>query len=117
MGNCEVNNNQFASSGQDSWSVGIVLNLNLFNGGADRARIAEAQANHQRALARIERTRIGIVRVSPTTTGSKIMVPLSRAGMRKGHHTTLLIRTGYFARGSPSFSHASMPPETSFTLV
>ncbi|MEI8188394.1 MAG: TolC family protein, partial [candidate division NC10 bacterium] len=55
MGNYEINNNQFASSGQDSWSVGVVLNLNLFNGGVDRARIAEAQANHQRALAQRER--------------------------------------------------------------
>jgi outer membrane protein len=55
MGNYELNNNQFASSGQDSWAVGVVLNLNVFNGGADRARIAEAQANHQRALAQRDR--------------------------------------------------------------
>jgi outer membrane protein TolC len=55
MGNYEINNNQFASDGQGSWSVGVVLNLNLFNGGADRARIAEAQANYQRALAQRER--------------------------------------------------------------
>lgn len=55
MGNYEINNNQFASNGQDSWSVGVVLNLNLFNGGGDRARIAEAQANHQRAVAQRER--------------------------------------------------------------
>ena len=55
MGNYEVNNYRFASNGQDSWSVGVVLNLNLFNGGADRARIAEAQANHQRAIAQRER--------------------------------------------------------------
>ena len=55
MGNYEINNNRFSSDGQDSWSVGVVLNLNLFNGGVDRARIAEAQANHQRALAQRER--------------------------------------------------------------
>jgi outer membrane protein TolC len=55
MGNYEINNNNFASNGQDNWSVGVVLNLNLFNGGADRARIAEAQANHQRAVAQRER--------------------------------------------------------------
>ena len=55
MGNYEINNNRFASEGQDSWTVGVVLNLNLFNGGADRARIAEAQANYQRALAQKER--------------------------------------------------------------
>ncbi len=55
MGNYEINNNQFASNGQDSWSVGVVLNLNLFNGGGDRARIVEAQANHQRAVAQRER--------------------------------------------------------------
>jgi len=55
MGNYEINNNRFAGSGQDSWSVGVLLNLNLFNGGADRARIVEAQAYHQRAMAQRER--------------------------------------------------------------
>lgn len=55
MGNYEINNYRFASNGQDSWSVGVVLNLNLFNGGGDHARIAEAQANHQRAVAQRER--------------------------------------------------------------
>lgn len=55
LGNYEINNNQFAGNGQDSWSVGVILNLNLFNGGADRARIVEAQAHHQRAIAQRER--------------------------------------------------------------
>jgi outer membrane protein TolC len=55
MGNYEINNYRFASNGQDSWSVGVVLNVNLFNGGGDRARIVEAQANHQRAVAQRER--------------------------------------------------------------
>jgi outer membrane protein TolC len=55
MGNYEINNERFASNGQDSWSVGVVLNLNLFNGGEDRARIVEAQANYQRAVAQRER--------------------------------------------------------------
>jgi outer membrane protein len=55
MGNYEINNQNFASNGQDSWSVGVVLNLNLFNGGGDRARIVEAQANHQRTLAQRDR--------------------------------------------------------------
>jgi outer membrane protein len=57
MGNYEINNYRFASDGQDSWSVGVVLSLNVFNGGADRARIAEAQANHLRAAA--QRDRLG----------------------------------------------------------
>jgi outer membrane protein len=55
LGNYEINNNRFAGSGQDSWSVGVILNLNLFNGGADRARIMEAHAYHQRAMAQRER--------------------------------------------------------------
>jgi outer membrane protein TolC len=57
MGNYEINNYRFASDGQDSWSVGVVLSLNVFNGGADRARIAEAQANHLRSAA--QRDRLG----------------------------------------------------------
>jgi outer membrane protein TolC len=55
MGNYEINNYRFASNGQDSWSVGVLLNLNLFNGGGDRARIVEAEANHQRAVAQRDR--------------------------------------------------------------
>jgi outer membrane protein TolC len=55
IGNYEINNQRFTSEGQDSWTVGVVLNLNLFNGGADRARLVEAQANEQRAAALRER--------------------------------------------------------------
>lgn len=55
MGNYEINNHRFSSDGQDSWSVGVVLNVNLFSGGADRARLLEAQANRQRAAALRER--------------------------------------------------------------
>lgn len=55
MGNYEVNNRRFSADGQDSWSVGVVLNWNLFSGGADRARIVEAQASHQRVAALRER--------------------------------------------------------------
>jgi outer membrane protein len=51
MGNYEINNHQFTSEGQDSWSVGVVMNWNLFGGGLDRARIVEAQANRERAAA------------------------------------------------------------------
>ena len=55
LGNYEVNNHYFASQGQDSWAVGVVLNLNLFKGGEDRARLLEAEANHRRAMALRER--------------------------------------------------------------
>ena len=55
LGNYEINNHRFSSEGQDSWAVGVILNVNLFNGGADRARIVEAQANYQRAVAQRER--------------------------------------------------------------
>jgi len=55
MGNYEINNHRFSSDGQDSWAVGVVLNWNLFSGGADHARLVEAQANHQRATALRER--------------------------------------------------------------
>lgn len=55
MGNYEINNNRLTSEGQESWSVGVVMNLNLFSGGRDRVRLAEAQANYQRAAALRER--------------------------------------------------------------
>ncbi|MBI4842557.1 MAG: TolC family protein [candidate division NC10 bacterium] len=55
LGNYEINNHRFSADGQDSWSVGVVLNWNLFSGGADRARIVEAQASQRRASALRER--------------------------------------------------------------
>lgn len=55
IGNYEINTHNFASDGQDSWSVGVLLNWNLFNGGADRSRVTEAQAHYQRATALRER--------------------------------------------------------------
>jgi len=55
MGNYEINNQRFSSEGQDSWAVGVVLNWNLFSGGADYARMVEARASHQRATALRER--------------------------------------------------------------
>lgn len=54
-GNYEMNNHHFSSEGQDNWAVGVVLNWNLFSGGADHARLVEAQMNHQRATALRER--------------------------------------------------------------
>lgn len=55
LGNYEVNNHRLSSEGQDGWSVGVVMNWNLFSGGLDRARIVEAQANRERAAALRER--------------------------------------------------------------
>ncbi|HYL80418.1 MAG TPA: TolC family protein, partial [Candidatus Acidoferrum sp.] len=55
MGNYELNNHRVASEGHDGWSVGVVMNWNLFSGGLDRARIVEAQANRDRAAALRER--------------------------------------------------------------
>ena len=42
--NYERNQADFVANGRGSWSVGAVLQWNIFNGGEDRARVAEAQA-------------------------------------------------------------------------
>lgn len=49
----EVNRFNFAANGQESWFVGIVAQWNLFNGLADRAKVAEARAQ----LARLQALR------------------------------------------------------------
>lgn len=49
----EVNTLNFVADGQDNWSLGVVLQVNLFNGGADSARLAEAKA--ERAKTQAER--------------------------------------------------------------
>jgi outer membrane protein TolC len=51
--NYEVNRFNFAANGQASWFVGIVAQWNLFNGLADRAKVAESRAN----LARVQALR------------------------------------------------------------
>ena len=60
MGNYEINNHRLTSEGQDSWSVGVVMNWNLFGGGLDHARIVEAQANRERAAAMRDKLASGI---------------------------------------------------------
>lgn len=55
MGNYEINNHSVAVDGQDSWTVGVGLNWNLFNGGGDQARLAEAKAHYYRMGALRER--------------------------------------------------------------
>jgi outer membrane protein len=50
-GTYEVNTGQPFADGQGSWSVGAVLRWNFLAGGADRARVREAEAARQRARA------------------------------------------------------------------
>lgn len=47
----ELNHFNPTANGQDNWSVGVVLSVNLFQGGADRARLAEAMAAVERVRA------------------------------------------------------------------
>jgi outer membrane protein TolC len=56
-GTYEVNTAHPFSDGQGSWSVMTVLRWNVFNGGADRARIREAEAALARARALSARLR------------------------------------------------------------
>jgi outer membrane protein len=44
----DLHHAEFADEGQDSWFVGVALEWNLFNGFADSAKVAEAQANKAR---------------------------------------------------------------------
>lgn len=56
----ELNHFHPVTEGQDNWSVGVVLQWNAFNGGADRARVAEARANLERTRALRQRLRSAI---------------------------------------------------------
>lgn len=47
FGSWEADKPAFASSGGTNWLIGTKLELNLFNGGADRARLAEARARER----------------------------------------------------------------------
>ncbi len=55
-GGFEVDRQAFGSRGGSNWMAGVTLRLNLFKGGADRARVAGAEAAQRRSEA--ERTRV-----------------------------------------------------------
>lgn len=54
-GTYETNTGKPVSEGQGSWTVGAVLRWNFFAGGADRARVREAEAARDRARALVAR--------------------------------------------------------------
>jgi len=56
----EGDRQRFASRGGENWLVSIGLHWNLFNGGADRAKIAESEATTRRTAAEQSRTESGI---------------------------------------------------------
>jgi outer membrane protein len=47
----EVDNQTFATRGGNNWAMGATLNFNLFDGGANRARLAESKARERQAEA------------------------------------------------------------------
>jgi len=49
----EEDNQTFAARGGHDWTVGASLNFNLFDGGAKRARVAEARARERQAAAQL----------------------------------------------------------------
>ncbi len=47
----ELNNQTFAARGSNNWAAGATLSLNLFDGGANRAQLAESRARERQAEA------------------------------------------------------------------
>ncbi len=47
----ELNHFNPTANGQDNWTVGVVFSFNVFQGGADRARLLEATAERERVRA------------------------------------------------------------------
>jgi len=56
----EVDRQRFAYRGGENWLVSIGLRWNLFNGGADRARVAESEATTRRTAAEQARADSGV---------------------------------------------------------
>jgi outer membrane protein TolC len=53
-GGVEADRQTFASRSGSNWMAGLTLRMNVFNGGADRARVAEAEAAVRRSQAERE---------------------------------------------------------------
>jgi outer membrane protein TolC len=56
----EQDNQRFLSRGGNNWTVGASLSFNLFDGGANRARLAQSRARERQARARREQMANGV---------------------------------------------------------
>lgn len=97
----ELDRQSFGSRGGANWMAGFTLRFNLLNGGADRARLEEAQAAELRAGAERERThtalRLEARRAALELKAAKQRVEVAAAAVEEAVESHRIIQNRYQA--------------------
>lgn len=97
----EADRQRFAYRGGANWLVSIGLRWNLFNGGADRARIAESQASLRRTAAEQARTqsavRLQVRQAWATLRGAQLRIESARAAVAEAQESLRISQNRYAA--------------------
>lgn len=95
----EEDNQTFAARGGNNWLAGAILSFNLFDGGANRFRLAEARARERQAEAQREQMAAGVrlqVReafLNLTSAGERVKV--SRDSASQAEESLRILRNRY----------------------
>ena len=95
----ELNHFNPTANGKDNWSVGVVLSVNLFQGGADRARLLEAMAEMERVRALRARQasaiRLEVQRASREVRTAREQVAVARRAVGQAEERLRITRDRY----------------------
>jgi len=101
FGSWEQDNESFAAHGGNNWAAGATLNLNLFDGGARRAQLAETHARQRQAEALRTQMAAGIrlqVRQAYLNlTAARQRVDVSRDAASQAEESLTILRNRYQA--------------------
>ncbi len=95
----EQDNQTFLSHGGNNWAAGVTLNFNLFNGGADRARLREAKAYQLQAAAMSEQmasqVRLQVRQAFLNLQAAKDRMGVSRESAAQARESLRILRDRY----------------------
>lgn len=95
----EADRQEFAAKGGANWSVGVALKWNLFDGNANRARIAAAATEVERARAESRRTasavQLEVRRAWGDWTAAKAQVEAASAAVAEAEESLRIMRNRY----------------------
>ena len=99
LGSWEVENQNFASRGGNNWTAGASLNLNLFDGGLRRTRVAESNARERQAAA-LEKQLASAIRLQVreavlNLSASRDRVEVSRQSASQVEESLRILRDRY----------------------
>jgi outer membrane protein TolC len=99
FGSWEEDNQTFATRGGNNWVAGAALTFNIFNGGADRARLQETQARESQAQALKQQmaaqVRFEVEEAYLDMTAARQRVVVSRTSAAEAEESLQILRNRY----------------------